>query len=125
MARTVPEWIAKTPDTPVPDRVKLRVFERYNGICQRSNRKIRAGEPWQCDHKKAIINGGENRESNLVPVLADKHKEKTAEDVAEKAMVARKRKKHLGITKPKRPFPGSKADRWKKRMDGTVVERGQ
>ena len=105
MSRAVEEWIGKTDDTPIPPRVKLRVFELHGGVCHLSGRKIRAGEPWDCDHVKALINGGENRESNLAPALRDKHRLKTAEDVAEKAVVARKRTKHLGIARPKYRWP--------------------
>jgi 5-methylcytosine-specific restriction endonuclease McrA len=122
MARTVVEWRGKTDDAKIPDRVRLRVFDRHNGICHRSGRKIRAGDGWQCDHVVALVNGGLHRESNLAPILTDQHKAKTAEDVAERAKVARKRKKHLGIRKPSR-FPGSKDSGWKKKMDGTVVKR--
>lgn len=63
--RTLPEWIGATPDTPIPPRVRLRVFEAHGGVCYLSKRKIRAGEKWQADHVVALINGGENRESNL------------------------------------------------------------
>jgi 5-methylcytosine-specific restriction endonuclease McrA len=100
MARAVEEWIGKTPDTPIPPRVRLRVFEAHGGVCHLSGRKIRAGEPWDCDHVVAIINGGANRETNLAPALRDKHRAKTAADVAEKSAVYRKRSKHLGL-KPK------------------------
>ena len=31
MARSVAEWVGATPDTPVPPRVRLRVFERDEG----------------------------------------------------------------------------------------------
>lgn len=41
--RSVPEWIGASPDTPVPPRVRARVFEAYGGICYRSGRKIMAG----------------------------------------------------------------------------------
>jgi len=105
MTRSVPEWIGKTDDTAIPPRVKLRVFEAHGGVCHLSGRKIRAGEPWDCDHVKALINGGENRETNLAPALRDKHREKTAEDVAEKSAISRKREKHLGIAPKKRPWP--------------------
>lgn len=105
MARSTDEWIGKTDDTPVPPRVRLRVFETHKGVCHLSGRKIRAGEPWECDHVKALINGGENRESNLAPALKDKHRAKTNADVAEKAVITRQRQKHLGITGPKRPWP--------------------
>jgi 5-methylcytosine-specific restriction protein A len=101
MTREVPEWIGKTPDTPAPPRVRLRVFERYDGICYLSGRKIMPGDKWQLEHPQALINGGENRESNLAPALVEPHKVKTAEDVKQKAKNDRVRKKHLGITAPR------------------------
>lgn len=101
--RSVPEWIGATPDTPVPPRVKLRVFERHGGRCHISGRKIMAGDVWECDHVKAIRNGGENRETNLAPALKDKHREKTDEDVDERVRIDRIRAKHLGT------WPKSKA----------------
>ena len=121
--RSLPEWIGSTPDAAIPQRVRLRVFERYAGMCQLSGRRIRAGEPWDCDHIKALCNGGEHRESNLWPALRDRHREKTKSDVAEKSMVYRKRSKHLGLSPAKRPMPGSRASGLKKRMDGRVVRR--
>lgn len=113
MTRTVEEWIGKTDDTPIPPRVKARVFEAHGGVCHLTGRKIRAGEPWDCDHVIALINGGQNRESNLAPALRDKHREKTAEDVGIKSKVARIRAKHLGI------WPKSKT-RWPKRSFSTA-----
>src|SRR3954467_4025035 len=97
MTRTVPEWIGKTPDSGPPPRVRVRIFETAGGRCHISGRLIRAGEAWQCEHKIALINGGENRESNMGPALTAPHKIKTKEDIAEKAKVYRKRAKHLGI----------------------------
>jgi 5-methylcytosine-specific restriction endonuclease McrA len=95
--RKLPEWIGKTDDAPIPPRVKLRVFERDKGRCHISGRLIRAGEAWDADHIVALCNGGEHRESNLAPALADKHREKTKADVAEKADIYRIRAKHLGL----------------------------
>lgn len=96
--RAVEEWIGATPDTRIPPRVRLRVFYRDSGICQCGcTRLIHAGEKWQTDHKIALVNGGENRESNLRTLLTKHHATKTAEDVAEKSRVARKRAKFLGI----------------------------
>lgn len=100
--RRVPEWIAKTDDAKVPPRVRLRVFLDYEGKCWLSGRKIAPGEPWELEHKVALCNGGEHRENNLAPALRDKHREKTAEDVAEKSAVYRKASKHLGIRPPSR-----------------------
>lgn len=106
IGRSTEEWIGATPDTPVPPRVRDRQFLRDGGICQCGcGTKIRPGDKWDTDHKVAIINGGENRESNLTTLLAGHHKKKTADDVAEKAKVARIRMKHNGI-KPKKKKMG-------------------
>lgn len=98
--RSVEEWVGRTPDSAIPERVKLRVWERCGGRCALSGRKLRVGDPHDFDHKIALCNGGENRESNLQLVARDKHREKTAADVAERSKVERIRKKHLGIIKP-------------------------
>lgn len=112
MARAVPEWIGKTPDAKVPPRVRERIFLREGGRCHLSGRIIvPPGDLWDLDHKVALINGGENRESNLFPALRDKHRAKTAQDVAEKAVSARVRQKHLGI----RPAPTMRSAGFAKR----------
>lgn len=101
MSRSTPEWIGKTPDTPVPPHVRVRIFDAHDGKCHIAKRKIKRGEPWDLDHIIALINGGQNCESNMAPALRDKHREKTAADVAEKSRVYRKRAKFLGVM-PKR-----------------------
>jgi 5-methylcytosine-specific restriction endonuclease McrA len=100
--RKVPEWIGKTDDTQIPPRVRLRIFDRCGGICHQSGRKIQVGEHWQLDHVVALANGGGHCESNLVPVLIEPHKEKTVQDIKEKALVAKKRKSFLGIRAKKK-----------------------
>jgi 5-methylcytosine-specific restriction protein A len=97
MTREVPEWIGKTPDTPAPPRVRLRVFERHGGVCYLSGRKIMSGDKWQLEHPLALINGGENRESNMAPALVEPHKVKTAQDMAQKSKDYRVRAKHNGV----------------------------
>lgn len=101
MTRTVPEWIGKSDDEPPPPRVRARVFLHHNGICQECGVKI-IGKRWICDHRKAIVNGGANRESNLGPIHEACDKTKTAADVAEKSITYRKRKAHLGIKTSRR-----------------------
>jgi 5-methylcytosine-specific restriction endonuclease McrA len=112
--REVPEWIGKDHDSQIPPRVRLRVFDRCGGICHLSKRKIGAGEPWQLDHVVALVNGGEHRESNLAPVLIDKHKAKTKLDVAEKSKIYHKRIKSIGVKSRKRTIGG-------RRFDGTPI----
>jgi 5-methylcytosine-specific restriction enzyme A len=118
MARTVAEWRGKTDDTAVPDRVRVRVFDRAGGRCHRCNRKIGPSDKWTLEHVHALINGGENRERNLDVTCDWCLPAKNAEDVADKSKVYQVRKKHIGVNKPKRGgFRG-----WRK-MNGTVVWR--
>lgn len=114
MPRSVEEWIGATPDTPVPPRVRLRVFEAKHGRCHRCTRNIAAGEAWTCEHMIAIINGGENRERNLDVTCSWCLPAKNAEDVAEKSKVARVRRRHAGIKKPRT------ITRWR-RFNGEIV----
>lgn len=100
-------WCGKNDDTRPPDRVRARVFLRFNGACQCGcMRKIRPGEKWQLDHVDALINGGRNDESNLQPLLVEHHLNKTRADVAMKSAAYRKRSKHIGIKRAGRTIPG-------------------
>jgi len=98
MSRFIPEWIGASPDSKPPPRVRLRVFEKHKGICYLSGRKIMPGDAWEIEHRLAIINGGENRESNMAPALVGPHKVKTAADMAQKSKNYRVRAKHAGIS---------------------------
>jgi len=126
MPRKTPEWQGASPDTAVPPRVRLRVFEKAYGRCQFCTGVVGvAAMQWQVDHIVPIIAGGDNREDNLQILCDGCHKGKTGKDVADKARVARTRQKHLGI-KPRSkgtPMAGTKASGWRKRMDGTVERR--
>jgi 5-methylcytosine-specific restriction protein A len=122
MSRSVEEWIGKTDDDAIPPRVRLRVFAAHRGICYLSGRRIRPSDAWDCDHVVALANGGEHRERNLAPALRDKHREKTAADVALKAKNDRVSKRHIGIKKPSK-FACSRNSKFKKRIDGGVVLR--
>ncbi|AVX04288.1 hypothetical protein MXMO3_01763 [Maritalea myrionectae] len=122
IGRATEEWIGSSPDAKVPDRVRLRVFERHNGICYLSGIKILPGMDWDIEHVVPLCMGGEHRESNMRPALRKYHKPKTAKDRKAKAKSDRIRKKHLGIRKPSR-MPGSRNSKFKRKLDGTVVER--
>lgn len=60
-----------------------------------------------------------------VPALAalDTARSELARRHAAGAEARTHQKKAYGLTKPKRPMPGSRGSRWKRRMDGTIVER--
>lgn len=108
MARKVPEWIGKTDDTPIPDHVKLRIFEREGGRCYLTGKKLSAGE-YDFEHVIALAlwtgDGHGNRESNIRLAYRPAHRAKTAADRKQQAKSDRIRKKHLGITQPKGTIP--------------------
>jgi 5-methylcytosine-specific restriction protein A len=121
--RSLAEWIGLTDDTPVPPRVRLRVLERFGRRCDPARgcgRPLRPGDAWTCDHIRAVINGGANRERNLHPLCEWCQPPKTQADVHEKSRSYRKRLRHAGIkvAAKGRPLPGTIASGWKHRMDG-------
>ena len=124
--REVKEWIGAKPDTAIPPRVKLRVFDRQEGRCAHCQNKLGvAGSRVEYDHALALTNGGENRETNLQALCQPCHGAKTKGDVAEKSRVARKKRKHLGIERKKSAFPGSKNSKWKAKIGGGWVRRDE
>lgn len=123
MSRSVKPWRGKTDDTAVPDRVRVRVFDRERGLCHMCRRLIRTGERWTCEHRVAIINGGANAEDNLCLTCCNCLPIKNRADVAIKSDTYAMRRKHILMRKAKRIFPGSRADKWKKHVDGSVSRR--
>lgn len=121
--RSIEEWCGSTPDSAIPPRVRLRVFERFDGICQITKRKIRAGDAWAIDHVVPLADGGSHCESNLVPVLEIAHRQKTGAENTERAKIRQVKAKHYGIKKTKAVIPGSKRSRWKRTLDGRTIER--
>ena len=114
MSRELPEWIGRSENTTIPPRVKVRIFLLANGKCKNCGRFIAGKLTAEYDHVTALINGGENRETNLQLLCCECHSQKTASDVAEKAITARKRAKHIGLKKPR-------TIRSWRRFDGTIV----
>lgn len=126
MTRAVPEWIGKTDDTPPPARVKRRILERHGWLCYLTKIDLRAvkASDIQFDHIKAIINGGENRESNLAPAWKPAHAAKTRKDVAEKSRIAGKVKHHYALeNKSGRRLPGCRTNDYKLAIGGGTKPR--
>jgi len=106
MTRAVPEWIGETPDTQPPRRVQLRIYMRHDGRCPKCTRLLQP-KKWACDHIVALVNGGENRETNLQPLCVSPcHSDKTKADVALKSLTYKRRLKQAGIQKRRRTIPG-------------------
>jgi len=107
LSRAVKEWIGKTDDTRPPPRVQLRILERHEFRCYLTGVEIRDGDRphIEFDHVVALVNGGENRETNLAPAFRKAHREKTKRDVAEKSKVRKKQAKAFVKERPKHRWP--------------------
>ncbi len=112
--RQVPEWIGERDDQAIPARVKVRVFDACGGRCVLCTLQVRGKLRPAYDHKEALINRGQHRESNLQLLCENCHALKTKIDVAEKSQMYHKRVKALGL-KPKRRTIGGR------KFDGTPV----
>ena len=123
MSRAVTYWVAIRDNAPIPPRVRLRVFDRFDGRCQCGcNRKMLAGEAWDCVDTVALINGGTHSEGNLQPLLTAHHRVKTKADVAIKSKTARVRAKHLGLRK-RSSFQTNRSGPYRQKMNGTIERR--
>lgn len=112
--RSVEEWIGKTPDSKIPDRVKLRIWRRENGRCYLTGAKIMPGDVFEYEHKKRVEDGGEHRESNIFLALTTPHKRKSAEERAAAKKADDIAKRHIGITEPKQKLKSRRFAKRKK-----------
>lgn len=118
MSRSTEEWRGKTDNSAIPPRVKIRIFLLACGKCQNCGRFIAGKLTAEYDHVTALINSGENSEGNLQLLCCECHRQKTKADVAEKAIVYRKRTKHMGLKKPRT------IRSWRK-FSGEIVHAGR
>lgn len=102
---------------------RLKVFEANEGVCHICERKVQAGEAWDISHLIPLELGGPDTEANWLVAHRTCHRTHTAEvDAPAIAKSRRIRIKHAGAKSPSR-MPGSRASRWKRKLDGTTVLR--
>lgn len=89
------EWVGRTPEAMPGQTVLLRLYAKQKGICacgcgQSMNLNRDAVD---CDHIIALIDGGENRESNLQLLLNACHKVKTKAEATARSQERRHKAK--------------------------------
>lgn len=103
--RKTKEWVGKTADSKIPDRVRDRIFETHGKTCHVCKGQITPGQRWDTDHVVALKDwtdeGHGNREFNLAPAHDVCHLGKTAKENSARAPISRKKQKHNGSKKPK------------------------
>lgn len=107
-------------------KTRVSIFERHGGVCHLCSAKIQPGQEWDVSHEIPLELGGADDESNWLPAHRRCHRDHTAlNDIPAIARAKRIYAKHIGAKAPSRnPMPGSRASKWKRKMDGSVVLRG-
>lgn len=129
MPREIPAWVGRTDDTAIPTKVMLRVLDRQRPapnalpVCPDCGMPIREGDGCDIDHELALADGGQHAEGNLRAVHRKCHRMKTAREALQRAERRQRAAKAYGLKKPAHPIPGSRASKWKRKLDGTVERR--
>jgi 5-methylcytosine-specific restriction endonuclease McrA len=115
-------------DTPrrrsLSTRERLDLFVAAYGRCQGCGWTLTPGTRWEVDHVIPLALGGRDALDNMQVLCVPCHSGKTRRhDVPAIAKAARLRARHVGAVRARRPMPGGKASRWKRTVDGRVVER--
>ncbi|AWB21197.1 HNH endonuclease [Methylobacterium currus] len=104
--------VGTTARKPLTPTQRLKLFERFSGVCQLCSRKIEAGEPWVDEHLRALSLGGGNEEANRAPVhkaCADAKTYGPEGDLAKAAKAKRQKMAHLGIRSASKPIQGGQS----------------
>lgn len=111
--RSVDEWVGRTPDAKIPDRVIVRIFERQGGKCAITGVRLRPGH-YQADHVIPLAAGGRHAESNIQLITGLAHQEKTRDDAKVIAKARRQQRRHVLPKAPsqfqRRPKPIAEPD---------------
>lgn len=102
---------------------RLALFLAHDGRCHLCSGKIKPGERWEVEHPIPIALGGANDETNMAPAHVKCHAGKSATDAGDIARAKRREIRHIGARMTRRPMDGSRASKWKRKMDGTVEAR--
>lgn len=108
-------------------KTKAAAYVRAGGRCECGcGAEIKPGDRVEFDHIIADAFRPDNSLSNCQVLLYACHKAKTKRDVTAIAKAKRVQKKHTGTFRPPRHIvPGSKASKWKKKLNGQVELRSK
>jgi 5-methylcytosine-specific restriction protein A len=105
---------------------RARIFAAHDGMCHLCGGKIDGTrERWEVEHIVPYALTRDDTDDNLAPAHVGCHAAKTKGDVTAIAKAARVSKKHIGAHRPAGTLAGSKASRWKRKLNGQVVPRGE
>lgn len=112
------------PRKPLTDKQRLEMFIRHKGICCICHLKIDGVHEMWDEHINPLWLDGDNSAENRAPAHVACARKKTAAEATERAKGRSVAEAHFGAKRTKtRPMPCGRRSRFKKKMDGSVVER--
>ena len=113
------------PRRSISTRERARLFQLHKGVCHICTGKIDGTrEAWEIEHETPLSMGGDDDAANRLLAHVKCHKAKTRNDMGVLAKAKRNEARYTGArATPKAIIPGSKASRFKRKMNGQVVLR--
>ena len=104
---------------------RAAIFAAHGGVCHICGEKIDGvREAWEADHIIALEISDDDSDANIAPAHERCHRaNKTPKDAKIIAKAKRVKAKHEGAHRPRSIIPGSRASKWKRKVDGTLVRR--
>jgi 5-methylcytosine-specific restriction endonuclease McrA len=100
------------------------IFERNGRTCHMCGGLIQIGDAWEVSHEIPLKLGGDDEGDNLKPAHKKCHRDHTAAvDIPNIARAKRREASHIGAKQSRNPMPGSRASKWKRKMNGEIVRR--
>lgn len=108
---------------PLTPKQKLQMFVEAKGICCICGCKINnVHEAWD-EHQNPLWLNGDNSAPNRAPAHEKCARKKTATEAALRSKIRNTAEKHFGAKVSSNPMPCGRKSRFKKKMNGQVVER--
>ena len=104
-------------------KTRRAAYVRSDGVCECGCGVEFGKERVEYDHVQACDLGGDNSLENCKALRQSCHKAKTRRDMVHIKKARRGERDRLGLGRKKSSFPGSRNSRFKKAVDGTVIDR--
>lgn len=115
---------AVTPRKRLTNKQRMELFLRHKGICCLCGLKIDGVREMWDEHINPLWLNGDNSAENRGPAHVKCARAKTAEEATERADGRAVAEQHFGAKRAKtKPMPCGRRSKFKKKMNGEVVER--
>lgn len=112
-----------TPRKPLTDKQRLEMFIRHEGRCCICGGKIDGVHEMWDEHVNPLWLNGDNSAENRAPAHVKCARAKTSDEATERAKGRDVAERHFGAKQSPRPMPFGRRSRYKKKIDGTIIER--